>query len=207
MSLHSFPIGMQVIVWARPEPDLILLFGEGTFDGTNVVNGNQYPVIKFANGREMTCHYQGVEVGRKDAVVKTCQSFSGDIMEWDIEAYLAGKKPERAQRAAAAVASGQPMAEPKTVTDKLLYMRREIELEEAKIVMGQKVIDDAKAVIAAKRDAMRTIKQQVLDELAKIEDGPLPETVKVEAPKVIEAERAPVATVTMDQSEQLALED
>lgn len=166
-------IGMDVFIWSRPDHDLILLLGEGTFEGMNYINGNNFPIVKLANGKEITAHYVGVEVSSKESVQRVCKAFAGDVIQWDIDAYLAGRRPTREQRVKSTPSNTvNQLATPKTATDRLMYLKREIEIEQSKISIAQTMIDASNELIAQKRLDMTAIKKAVLDELQALDDVP-----------------------------------
>ena len=152
---NEFAQGAEVIIWGRPETDLLLLFGEGRYAGSTFVNGNYYPTIKLVDGREVTVHQSGVWVGSKDAVVRQCKAFTGDVISWDLQRFLQGEKPTREQRVKSTMSgttgtNNAALPPPKTATDKLMYLKREIALEESKKRLAQQMIDAANEVIKVK---------------------------------------------------------
>lgn len=173
MQNDAFPIGTQVIIWGRPETNLILLFGEGRYEGLTYVNGSYWPTIRLNNGREIVVHQQGVLVGQNEHVAATCQRFQGDVIEWDLDAYLRGEKPSAEQRVKSTPNSSAALPPPKTATDKVMYLKREIEMQEAKIKVAEKVIEDAKKIITDKRKEIGDMTQTVLNELATVNPGVL----------------------------------
>lgn len=214
------PVGSAVTIWARPTADLILILGEGTYDGSTYFNMQEHPVVRLNDGRECTVHYEGVFVAHTDHVKATCQRFGGAVVNWDIEQYLAGKMPDVAQlrgKSGTPVngAQLQPGEPPTNATDQLLYYRRLNVLEEQKIEMFKKEIEKAEAKINENREKMTTIKSQVLAELEAIDKG---EAVKpVVAPVVHSRDSnghdkpmlaAPeVQPLTVEQAQQLAEDD
>lgn len=176
MLANTFPVGTEVILWARIADNVILLFGEGVYEGTTYLNGGMAPVVRLSNGKEAVMHYQGVVAGRKEAVAQTCRTFQGAVMEWDLDAFLKGQRPSPEQIArhlpAGAQAAPAKLPEPKTVTDRLLFLKREIELEENKKKVFLQGIDAADKVISAKRAEMKELKDAVLKELADIDGVP-----------------------------------
>lgn len=174
--------GTQVIIWGRPETGLILLFGEGIYEGTTFVNGNYWPTVRLTDGREITVHQQGVSIGRADAVAQTCKRFSGDVIEWSLEAFLRGEKPSPTQRTIRTVTStgGVDLPPPKTASDKVLFLKREIELAEKKKQLGQQIIDESNKVIAAKQEEIRQLSMSVIQEIAAVN----PDIMKILAEQV-----------------------
>jgi len=178
------PIGTQVFIWGRPEQNLILLFGEGVYEGVNHINGNNWPVIRLLNGQEYTIHYQGVWVGEKGAVERQCKQFKGDVLEFDLTEYLNGRRPTIDQRTKTAAVNGAVnLPEPKTATDRLLYLKREIDLEQSKIKLHEQAIAAATDLISKKRAEMAAIKGEVLKELSALDDVP-PEVILAAAEKI-----------------------
>ncbi len=166
---NPFPIGTQVFIWGRPRSNLILLFGEGTYEGNTFINGNYWPTIRLNNGREITVHQQGISIGAAEAVAKTCKNFGGTVAEWDIDAYLRGELPNVAD-VTTQQTNGQnaAMPPPKTASDRVLYTKREIEMQRAKIKVAEKVIEDAKRIIVEKEKEIADQTQSVLSEIASV---------------------------------------
>lgn len=194
MLSEPFPIGAQVIIWGRPEQNLILLFGEGRYEGTTFINGNYWPTVRLMNGREITVHQQGISIGHADQVAATCKRFQGDVIEWDIDAFLRGEKPTVEQRVKS-VPGGTTSAlpPPKTATDKVMYLKQEIEAQENKKKVAQKVIEDADKIIAQKRKEIADMSQTVLTELAAVN----PDILKMLAAQVAEQMKKGEAPQTM----------
>lgn len=180
---EPFAPGTEVIVWGRPETNLILLFGEGRYEGTTYINGNYWPTIRLNNGRELTVHQQGILIGRAEAVGKSCKAFPGDVIEWDLDAFLRGEKPTVEQRVKSAPnGNSSALPPPKTATDKVMFLKQEIEMQENKKKVAEKVIADADAIIAAKRKEIGDTTQAVLAELANVN----PDILKLLAAQVAE---------------------
>jgi hypothetical protein len=179
---NEVAIGSEVIVWARMREDVLLLFGEGVYEGMNYVNGQAFPVVKFNDGREVTMHYQGVFVGTKDSVARTCSTFPGVKIAFDLEPYLRGKRPteEEISRLSQSSGNAKPaqLPEPKTLTDKAMNLKREIEYEENKRKMYVAQIEECEKKIAAKRAEISSIKAAVLKELEDI-DASIPAAPQV----------------------------
>ena len=206
--------GVAVIVWARPRTDVILLLGEGFYEGDNYINGALFPVVKLLDGREVTVHQQGIAVGDKNDVAKTCKAFKGVVRQFDIADYLNGQRPpmeELTAQLATRTASNpmESLPEPKTLTDKLMHLKREVEYEESKKVAAQAVIDAANKVIAGKKAEMGSLKAAVQKELDAIDDVPAvvlaPQEVKP-VPVVARVE-VPVTIDTDEEARKNALED
>jgi len=164
-------IGSRCIVWARPEASLILLFGEGSYEGTQFVNGNYWPVIKLDDGREIVVHQHGISVGIATQVADQCKRFKGDVCQWDLDRYLHGERPNADQRTYQSTSTNgvtNNMPAPKTASDRVLYIKKEIELQEAKIKVAEKVITDARAIIAAKKKEISDQTQSVISELSAV---------------------------------------
>ena len=203
MPTHSeVPIGTPVFLWARPLSDLILLMGDGTYDGMNHINGTACPVVKLLDGREITVHFTGVYVGTKVDVSKTCGEFKakgGDVLEWGIDQFLKGKLPTREQRVASGVTgvaeSVALVAAPKTYTDKLVLLRREIEVEKLKIEAANTVIASATKAIEEKRAQMAAMKDEVLREFSELEN--IPEATILAAAERIKAKTVVAASAAL----------
>lgn len=204
------PIGSDVILWTRTADNVILLLGEGRYEEDNYFNGNQYPVVKFNDGRELTVHYQGISMGRREAVAATCKTFKGTVLAWDIEDYIAGKRPAKqdtysAQQGNSTLpTNGEPLPEPKTMTDKLMRLKSEIDYEESKKKMASEMIAIADKNIAAKRQEMANIKSAVLAELAAV-DGIVAEPVVAKAAPVVTP--ALPQTIVIDRPQQDSFDD
>lgn len=178
--MSDMATGTEVIVWARPKETLILLLAEGVFAGTTYLNGTNVPVVRLTNGQEMLVYGAGAFIGRKESVAATCKAFKGSVVEWSMHDYLNGKIPshEEMVRQQAANPNGTPSLEqPKTVTDKLLYMKAQNELDEAKIAMYEKQIHGLKDGIAARRKEAQTMAAEVQNELSKLLGMMTPETI------------------------------
>lgn len=212
------PVGTPVFVWGRPAHDLILLFGEGTYEGLNYINTMNCPIVRLTDGREWTIHYPGVWVGERANVKAQCEKFKGDVIEWDLQAYLRNELPSRERRAESAVASGRaPTVEapPKTVTDKLLHLKREIDVEQSKIKVYEAAIETSRKLIESKRADAAAIKDLVLAELSSLDDVP-PEAILAAAERIkaqqasvkptVEPE-ASIEPTTRDEFHKLATED
>lgn len=204
LTTQQLQIGTEVFIWGRPDQDLILVFGEGTYEGQNHFNGNSYPVVKLVDGRELTVHYQGVYVGEKSSVQRTLAKYGKniDVVEWDIQLYLEGKRPNREQRGTPRTANGVPIppgeeAPAKTMTDKAFQLKRLIDYERAKIEAAKKMIADSERIIQDKQAEMAAIKNDVMKEFEAI--GELSEEQILAAAKRIEAERA-TKTTTQQQA-------
>lgn len=184
--MNDFQPGTPVIIWGRPESNLILLFGEGHYEGTTFFNGNYWPTVRLANGREVTVHQVGISIGRADAVARTCKSFEGDVIEWDLDAFLRGEKPTAEQRRHMPMTNNNTnsMPPPKTASDRVLYLKKEIELQRAKIKVAEKCITDANAIIAAKEKEIAESTQSVLSELASVNPNFLQTIVEQVAAKL-----------------------
>lgn len=178
-----FAIGTQVIVWGRPEANLILLFGEGRYEGVNFINSQYWPVVRLTNGREITVHQAGIEVGRADIVAESCKKFAGDVIEWDLDDYLRGNKPSVEQRVKSGPSGSlTALPPPKTATDKVMFIKQEIEMQENKIKVAEKVIAEARAAIDAKKKEIGDMTQTVLTELSAMN----PDLLKMIAAQVAE---------------------
>jgi len=180
--------------------DVLLLMGEGIFEGYNFINGQQFPVVKLTDGREVTVHQQGVYVGTKDSVVRTCATFPGVKIAFDIEAYINGKRPSNDDIARLSKSPSAKLAElpePKTHTDKMMYLKREIELEENKKKMFQQQIEECDKKIATKRAEAAALKSAVIKELEDLDATPV--AVKPEVTTVVTQEVAVQPTVPQYQ--------
>lgn len=163
--------GTPVIVWGRPDDKLILLFGEGHYEGTTFFNGNYWPSVRLNSGREITVHQQGIAIGRTADVANTCKRFAGDVIEWDLDAYLRGERPSVEQRLKSGMTangSNVAMPAPKTASDKVMLLKREIDLEENKKKLAAKMIEGCDVAIAAKKAEIQQLTQAVLNELVAV---------------------------------------
>lgn len=188
MMNDGYEPGTQVIIWGRPETSLILLFGEGRYEGMTFINGNYWPTVRLQNGREITVHYQGVSIGKADAVAATCSRFAGDVIEWDLEAFLRGEKPSAEQRLKSAPATNgtttNALPPPKTASDKVMYLKREIDVEESKKKLAEKVIIDCDAKIAEKKKEIEALSNSVLSELIAVDPNLLDKIAALAAERV-----------------------
>lgn len=217
-----FPLGSDVIIWVRPKDKLIVLLGEGKYDGLNLINGGYYPVVKFYDGREITIHQSGISVGEAKAVAITCNKFKkdkGTIVEFDLNRWVNGERPEEVKvetpsnlsTLSTTNAAPSNSGEAKTATDKLLMLKQEITYEESKKKMFQQSIDECDKAILAKRTVMASIKDTVMKELAEIENIVVPETMKTEVVKAQPVVRQAVVEVPQDtlddEAKRNAMED
>ena len=216
----NLPVGTEVILWGRLQENVILLFGEGLYEGDNFVNGQMWPVIKLTDGREITIHQQGIAIGRKEAVAQTCRTFGGAVVHFDVGEYIAGKRPTQDVIAShmpngAARGLAGPEPEPKTMTDRLMKLKREIDYEESKKTAARSLIEASDKVISAKRAEMVGIKEAVMKELAAIDglvaspqEVPVVATVVAQVPDVTPMMMPPLSTDAHDsEAKRNALED
>jgi hypothetical protein len=164
---NPIPFGSHVIVWGRPDEKTILLFGEGTYEADTHIHGKACPTIRLSNGREVTLHYKDVWVAPAASVRTTCEVFkrehNGLVLEWDLERYLRGERPV----SASGVPVGAPA--PKTSSDKVGYLKAEIDVEQNKIALYRKLIVDGEAKIKTKKDEIKRLTTDVLKEIAAVD--------------------------------------
>lgn len=196
--MNELPVGTPVFIWARPEKDLLLLLGEGTYEGFNQYTYPPSPVVKLDSGEEVSVHYNGANIGEKHAVKAQCAKFKGDIIQWDIDRYRRGELPpiehrkySSASSQSTATNNGAPLPLPKTATDKLLYLKREIAVEQLKIKAREAEIETSKKAIENKRAEIAVIKDAVLAELSSLDDVS-PEAILAAAERIKAAQRAEV---------------
>lgn len=161
-------VGTEVIIWTRMREDVVVLLGEGVYEGVNYIHGQPFPVVKLVDGREATIHQSGIAVGTKDSVARTCAAFPGVKIAFDFAAYVSGKRPTEEEIARLSQTSGAKavqLPEPKTVTDRLMYLKKEIELEENKKKMFQQQIDECDKKIVAKKQEALALRDSVMKEL------------------------------------------
>jgi hypothetical protein len=181
--------GTPVIVWTRVRDDVIVLLAEGNYDGTTFFNAKDWPVVRLNDGREVTVHTLGIEVGKRESVVKTCEEFKkrGVVISFDIARYLNGERPDLTQyhrTTVGAPPTATPHTEPKTVTDKLMVLRDEIKYERNKIAAAQAVIDDAEKKVQEKYAKMIELRSAVMAELEAIDSNVRADSVPVVVPTV-----------------------
>ncbi len=184
---EAYEIGTPVIIWGRPESGLILLFGEGRYEGNTFINGNYWPTVRLTNGREITVHQHGVAIGRAEAVAKTCKAFAGDVIEWDLDAYLRGEKPSSDQRRYqpnSVNGNTTALPPPKTASDRVLYLKKEIELQEAKKKVALKVIEEADKIIEAKKKEIAEQSNAVINEISAVNPDFMKQLVEQVAAKL-----------------------
>ena len=216
--MSEFPQGTRVMLWGRASEDCILLFGEGTYEGDNFVNGSLFPIVKLDDGGEITVHTKGVSVGRQEAVAATCRAFAGAVMRYDLNAFVNGKRPNLDDIKSNLPSRGgmkPPLseAEPKTMTDRLEQIKRKIDYELAKAKLFQEGINAANKAIAVLRSEGAAIKTKVLIELANFDDVapsavevapvavPLPAEVAVPPPPPLNSD------AFLAEANRLAIED
>lgn len=181
---NEFAMGTPVFIWARPEEDLILLMGDGVYDGMNYLNGQAFPVVKLVDGREVTVHTGGVYVGEKNSVQQTCAKYKGkvDVVAWDIELYMSGKRPAREQRAISTVVLGvdgvassapqDPEAPPKTPSDHVILLKKKIAYEQMKIAAAEAAIKQSNANVNEYKATIAALRESVLKEFADLDNIP-----------------------------------
>lgn len=88
-------VGDRVVLWTRPATDVVVILGEGTYQGTENVNSYDCPVVKLETGnkdldnpREIVVHYENVWVKQKDEADSILSTFDGQVRSIDIERWL-----------------------------------------------------------------------------------------------------------------------
>lgn len=190
MPREAINVGQRVFLWARPDETLVLLLAEGAYAGNDFTTGRALPVVKLDDGREIVVTHSGIAVGRAEVVAKTVQGLhdTHDIMQWSIDDYLRGKLPDPARRTKTPAGATAPqLPAPKSMSDRVLNLKKEIEYQEGKKKLWQKQIDEADNLIKTKRAEIRTLRDAVMKELSELGlNDDFPVTTKVDPVVVTE---------------------